>query len=327
MNTNVGNDDSDGMNSDRHWPRYTKKNLETSHRYRYSSYIKEKGKSKAYSDTSAEEESSTTTTRFHTTGRKSRSPTRTQAVFINKLYMMLQDNSIRHLIYWSNDGEQFSVSNPTIFSKSVLPRYFKHNKWQSFVRQLNMYGFHKVNDIVHSNLSSENETWEFKHPVFRQGAVEQLHTIKRKSTKAQHQSSRCLSLDQDQTESGDDANESVYNHIARLENQLWEVSKAYDLLCNEVGTLKVTIAQQQDLSSLLSLLTSSHPKLRNKAITRKNNLIQQSSAGRETLVSCSMLLLPPSVLIAGQMQFNNGFPQCRICKQQCKQMRTGDYTT
>lgn len=50
---------------------------------------------------------------------------------------MLEDISIQSLISWSEKGDLFSVSNPTAFSKSVLPQYFKHNNWQSFVRQLN----------------------------------------------------------------------------------------------------------------------------------------------------------------------------------------------
>ncbi|KAI7864536.1 HSF-type DNA-binding-domain-containing protein, partial [Spinellus fusiger] len=93
---------------------------------------------------------------------------------------MLEDPEIHGLIAWSSSGDLFSVSNPTIFSKTVLPQYFKHNNWQSFVRQLNMYGFHKVNDMIHSNLTNETQTWEFRHPHFRRGAVDDLQNIKRK---------------------------------------------------------------------------------------------------------------------------------------------------
>ncbi|SAM03359.1 hypothetical protein [Absidia glauca] len=115
------------------------------------------------------------------------SSNRTQAAFVNKLYKMLEDESIQHLINWSENGDLFSVSNPTAFSKLVLPQYFKHNNWQSFVRQLNMYGFHKVNDMIHSNLTSECQKWEFRHQNFRRGAIEELQNIKRKSAKSHHQ--------------------------------------------------------------------------------------------------------------------------------------------
>lgn len=57
---------------------------------------------------------------------------------------MLEDISIQSLISWSEKGDLFSVSNPTAFSKSVLPQYFKHNNWQSFVRQLNSEFFFLV---------------------------------------------------------------------------------------------------------------------------------------------------------------------------------------
>lgn len=50
---------------------------------------------------------------------------------------MLEDDQITEYISWSLQGDLFSVPNPTSFSKCVLPQYFKHNNWQSFVRQLN----------------------------------------------------------------------------------------------------------------------------------------------------------------------------------------------
>ncbi|CAG8451904.1 11803_t:CDS:2 [Diversispora eburnea] len=97
--------------------------------------------------------------------------------------IMVEDQTIQHLISWAPTGDVFSVSNPTEFSKTVLPQYFKHNNWQSFVRQLNMYGFHKVNDMFHANPSSESQAWEFKHPEFRKGQISALQNIKRKSSK------------------------------------------------------------------------------------------------------------------------------------------------
>ena len=62
---------------------------------------------------------------------------------MSKLYSMLEDPSISDLISWGSSGTVFSVANPAEFSRLVLPNWFKHSNWQSFVRQLNMYGFHK----------------------------------------------------------------------------------------------------------------------------------------------------------------------------------------
>ena len=45
---------------------------------------------------------------------------------------------------WSKDGTQIVIHDVKQFERLVLPNYFKHNNFNSFVRQLNMYDFHKV---------------------------------------------------------------------------------------------------------------------------------------------------------------------------------------
>ncbi len=35
---------------------------------------------------------------------------------------------------WSEDGETFVVKDPTKFEKVVIPQFFKHSKFSSFVR-------------------------------------------------------------------------------------------------------------------------------------------------------------------------------------------------
>ncbi|KLT38764.1 hypothetical protein CC85DRAFT_289209 [Cutaneotrichosporon oleaginosum] len=111
-------------------------------------------------------------------------PPKTQAAFVGKLYSMLEDDKTRRsgLLHWSQDGSSFVCPNPTEFSKEVLPNYFKHNNWQSFVRQLNMYSFNKVSDL-YSTANADPQAWEFRHPLFRRGEPHLLASIKRKSNR------------------------------------------------------------------------------------------------------------------------------------------------
>ncbi|RKP34429.1 HSF-type DNA-binding-domain-containing protein, partial [Dimargaris cristalligena] len=109
---------------------------------------------------------------------------RNQAAFINKLYTIIEATENQKLIHWSPCGQKFTVTNHNELAKTVLPRYFKHGNWQSFVRQLNMYGFHKVNDVFHANATNDTQIWEFKHPEFLHGRPDLLNNIKRRTPKA-----------------------------------------------------------------------------------------------------------------------------------------------
>ncbi|CEP20283.1 SFL1 [Cyberlindnera jadinii] len=110
-------------------------------------------------------------------------------VFIHKLYNMLEDDDLKHLIWWSGSNESFIIVPSEEFSKA-LSQYFKHTNVASFVRQLNMYGFHKVGDGNSGNNNDQNinpdiTTWEFKHSsgCFRKGDIDGLKSIKRRSSK------------------------------------------------------------------------------------------------------------------------------------------------
>ncbi|KAL8939785.1 MAG: hypothetical protein Q9216_003172 [Gyalolechia sp. 2 TL-2023] len=113
----------------------------------------------------------------------SQQPKVVQTAFIHKLYNMLEDSSIQNLISWSSNNESFVMSPSPDFSK-VLAQYFKHTNISSFVRQLNMYGFHKVSDVFHTG-SPESALWEFKHGNgnFRRGDLAGLREIKRRASR------------------------------------------------------------------------------------------------------------------------------------------------
>ena len=95
--------------------------------------------------------------------------------FLLKLYQILDNESYKDIIHWTDDGKYFIISNLHDFTEMILPKYYKHNNYSSFIRQLNMYDFHKKK-------SGQNEH-VFHHQNFIRNRKDLLKLIKRKSKK------------------------------------------------------------------------------------------------------------------------------------------------
>jgi hypothetical protein len=102
-----------------------------------------------------------------------RDPPQVPTSFLQKTFDILCNPDLDNIISWNHSGTLFLVKNVTDFCDQVLPVYFKHSNYASFVRQLNMYDFHKVRE----------GTWDnaFKHPLFLRGKPELLTEIRRKT--------------------------------------------------------------------------------------------------------------------------------------------------
>ena len=67
--------------------------------------------------------------------------------FPQKLYRLLMEAEQEGndaIISFGIDGTSFQVHQPEPFETQILPRYFRHNKYASFLRQLLLYGFERV---------------------------------------------------------------------------------------------------------------------------------------------------------------------------------------
>ena len=72
--------------------------------------------------------------------------------------------------------------NPEKLTQQLIPRFFKHSNYSSFVRQLNMYGFRKITHITQGSLKQEDPEWmEFTNDNFVRGKPELLQFMKRKT--------------------------------------------------------------------------------------------------------------------------------------------------
>ena len=67
-----------------------------------------------------------------------------QDKFLLKLYEILGKDEYSKIIHWSQNGSYIIITNIHALSKKILPLYFNHQNYSSFVRQLNMYNFHKI---------------------------------------------------------------------------------------------------------------------------------------------------------------------------------------
>ncbi|PVF92815.1 hypothetical protein CPB86DRAFT_159707 [Serendipita vermifera] len=112
--------------------------------------------------------------------------------FVNKLHTMISDPAAADFIWWTELGTSFIVSSAGEFSRSILGQHFKHNNFSSFVRQLNMYGFHKINRTPRNQkgVQPDAQKWEFSHPKFLRGRQDLLDDIKRKPVEPDPTSAR-----------------------------------------------------------------------------------------------------------------------------------------
>lgn len=107
-------------------------------------------------------------------------PAKARQPFVMKLWLMVNDPANSQYIRWTPDGLLFEVVRREEFTNKMLPKYFKHHKFSSFVRQLNMYGWHKVQDVTLNLFQDKlDEVLVFNNPNFIRGREDLLDNIVR----------------------------------------------------------------------------------------------------------------------------------------------------
>mmetsp|Transcript_723 Transcript_723/g.2318 ORF Transcript_723/g.2318 Transcript_723/m.2318 type:complete len:449 (-) Transcript_723:274-1620(-) len=104
--------------------------------------------------------------------------------FVRKLFDLVSQES-DEIVAFAEDGSAFEVKNPKRLELEVLPKYFRHSRFQSLVRQLNFYNFKKI--------SKERHMWVYHHECFHRDKPALLENLKRKTSQSGGSGSRASS--------------------------------------------------------------------------------------------------------------------------------------
>ncbi|CAO3613295.1 unnamed protein product [Cunninghamella blakesleeana] len=201
------------------------------------------------------------------------------APFLNKVYGMVNDPSTDDLIRWSDDGKSFFVVRHEDFARTVLPRFFKHSNFSSFVRQLNMYGFHKVPHLQHGVLHSDtdSEQWEFSNPHFQRNQPDLLLLVTRKKGRDNEEKEQSTTTSNVDLHHILEEIQVIKQHQLNISSQLKNIQNDNSVLWQETLLTRDRYQRHQEtIDKILRFLASVFSNDKSMAIPRKRRYLLEA---------------------------------------------------
>mmetsp|Transcript_12114 Transcript_12114/g.13923 ORF Transcript_12114/g.13923 Transcript_12114/m.13923 type:complete len:278 (+) Transcript_12114:3-836(+) len=126
--------------------------------------------------------------------------------FLDGLSAMLQDNNLQEIIAWSKDGQAFEILKPAEFTNTVLPKFYRHNNMNSFLKQLNMYNFQRQ--------GAHKKVLVFVHPQFQRNQQDMIKKIDRRRVAQKQKDGESCSESQE-TKSEDDLSSKASKRVCK----------------------------------------------------------------------------------------------------------------
>ena len=172
--------------------------------------------------------------------------------FLAKLWKMVNDPTTDDRICWSPTGNSFIIQDQVQFWYDLLPMYYRHNNMSSFVRQLNIYGFHKMSSVENGTSDLDKEEIQFYHPNFQRDKPELLQHIKRKvnSTRVVTVTQPTISKSEELTKLLSEVN-NIRGKQVNFDTQLSTIKQENAVLWRELAVLRQKHSKQQELVNKL----------------------------------------------------------------------------
>ncbi|XP_052838521.1 heat shock factor protein isoform X3 [Drosophila gunungcola] len=176
--------------------------------------------------------------------------------FLAKLWRLVDDADTNRLICWTKDGHSFVIQNQAQFAKELLPLNYKHNNMASFIRQLNMYGFHKITSIDNGGLRFDRDEIEFSHPFFKRNSPYLLDQIKRKISNNKNGDDKSVLKQEAVSKILSDV-KVMRGRQDTLDSRFSAMKQENEVLWREIASLRQKHAKQQQIvNKLIQFLIS-----------------------------------------------------------------------
>ncbi|KAH8336982.1 hypothetical protein KR059_009937 [Drosophila kikkawai] len=176
--------------------------------------------------------------------------------FLAKLWRLVDDPETNQLICWTKDGHSFVIQNQAQFARELLPLNYKHNNMASFIRQLNMYGFHKITSIDNGGLRFDRDEIEFSHPFFKRNSPYLLDQIKRKISNNKNGDDKSVLKTEAVSKILSDV-KVMRGRQDNLDSRFSAMKQENEVLWREIASLRQKHAKQQQIvNKLIQFLIS-----------------------------------------------------------------------